>query len=199
MGKEAVNFPTTGNYSLHNLTNNSGSWLIQFAVSWNMIIGSTFHPHKHNHKSIWRLPDGITFNQMDHLLTERTHKSNLMDVRSYQGANIDSDQYLVIACLRARISNVKQVTGIRTNKYNVSKLTSSEVAGQYGQQIEEKLNHITLSEQDNGEKWWERCKTIINSIAEEVLGMKKPANKGMWFDDECQAATQDKNKAYRKM
>jgi hypothetical protein len=76
-----------------------------------------------------------------------------MDVRSHQSANIDSDHYMVIACLRARVSNVKQVTGIRNSIYNFSKLTSSEVAEQYRQQIEEKLNHMTLSDQDNGEKW----------------------------------------------
>jgi len=40
--KEAVNFHMTGKYSL---TNNNGSWLIQFAAMWNMIIGSTFCPH----------------------------------------------------------------------------------------------------------------------------------------------------------
>jgi hypothetical protein len=72
-----------------------------------------------------------------------------MDVRSYRGANTDLDHYLVIACQKARISNVKQVTGIRTRKHNVSKLTFTEVAEQYRQQTEEKLNHITLTEQDN--------------------------------------------------
>lgn len=46
---------------------------------------------------------------------------------------------------------------------------------------------------------WERYKTIINSVNEEVLGINEPANKGMWFDDECQAVTEDKNKACRKM
>jgi len=53
-----------------------------------------------------------------------------MDVRSYRGAIIDSDHYLLIARLRAQISNVKQVTGIRTSKKSVSKLTSSEVVEQ---------------------------------------------------------------------
>jgi len=79
-----------------------------------MIIGSTFHPHKDIHKSTWRSPDRITFNQTDHLSIDTRHKSNPMDIRSYQDANTDSDHYLVTACQKARISNVKQVTGIRT-------------------------------------------------------------------------------------
>jgi len=42
--------------------------------------------------------------------------------------------------------------------------------------MEEKLDHITLTDLDNGEEMWERCKTIINSVAEEVLGIMEPAN-----------------------
>jgi len=99
--KEPVNFPTFGNYNLHSLTNDNGSRLIQFAVLRNMIVGSRFHAHQDICKSTWRSPDGVTFNQIDHILTE--DKSNLMDVRPYRSANIDSDHYLVTACLRARI------------------------------------------------------------------------------------------------
>ena len=101
VGKEAVNFPTYGNYSLHNLTNDNGSRLIQFTVLWNMIIGSTYHPHKDIHKSTLRSTDGVTFSQINHLFIERRHKSNLMDVRSYRGANIDFNHYLVITYLTA--------------------------------------------------------------------------------------------------
>ena len=36
-------------------------------------------------------------------------------------------------------------------------------------------------------------------MAEEVLGLMEPAHEGMWFDAECQVATENKNKAYRKM
>jgi hypothetical protein len=69
-----------------------------------------------------------------------------MDVRSYQGSSIDSYHHLVIACQRAQISNVKQVTGIRTSKYSASKVAFAEVVEQYRQQIDENLNHITLIE-----------------------------------------------------
>jgi len=36
-------------------------------------------------------------------------------------------------------------------------------------------------------------------MAEEVLGIMELVNKGTWFDAECQAATDDKNKAFKKM
>jgi hypothetical protein len=32
-------------------------------------------------------------------------------------------------------------------------------------------------------------------MAEKVLGIMEPANKGIWVDVECQVATEDKNKA----
>jgi hypothetical protein len=88
--------------------------------SGNIIIGSTFYPLKDIHKSTWRSPDGVTFNQTDHLLMYRRYKSVLTNVTSYRGANIDSDHYLVIARLRGQLSYVKKVTGFRTSKYNIS-------------------------------------------------------------------------------
>jgi hypothetical protein len=36
-------------------------------------------------------------------------------------------------------------------------------------------------------------------VAEEVLGIMELVNKGIWFDAECQAATEEQNKAYRKV
>jgi hypothetical protein len=43
------------------------------------------------------------------------------------------------------------------------------------------------------------AKQIINSVTEEVLGILEPANKEMWFDDECQAATEDETEAYGRV
>jgi predicted N-acyltransferase len=36
------------------------------------------------------------------------HKSNLMDVRSFRGVNMDSDHFLVVSKLRARLANYKK-------------------------------------------------------------------------------------------
>jgi hypothetical protein len=82
VGKETVNFSTTGKYSLHNLMNDNGSWLIWFAVMQNMFKGSMFYPHTDIYQSTWKSPDGVTFIQIDHLITDRRHEYNLLDVRS---------------------------------------------------------------------------------------------------------------------
>ena len=36
----------------------------------------------------WRSPYGQTHNQMDHLLIDARHVSNVMDVKTFRGANI---------------------------------------------------------------------------------------------------------------
>lgn len=79
-----------------------GKRLIQFAVSGNMVVGSTLFPHKEIHKGMWTAPDGNTVNQIDHVLIDARHKSNLLDVRSLRGPNINTDHFLVWARLRER-------------------------------------------------------------------------------------------------
>jgi hypothetical protein len=50
----------------------------------------------------WKSPDGDVFNQADHILIDARHCSDLMDVRSYRGANIDSDQYFITSKLEVK-------------------------------------------------------------------------------------------------
>jgi hypothetical protein len=73
-----------------------------------MVIGSTMFNHKDIHKMTWKSPDGNTFNQIDCLIMDVRHLSNLMDVRIYRGANTDSDHYLVISKTRNHISNARR-------------------------------------------------------------------------------------------
>jgi hypothetical protein len=74
----------------------------------------------------WRSPDGQTFNQLDHLLTDARHVSNVMDIRTFRGANIDLDYYLLISKIRSRISNARNTYGSYARKFNSEKLKSPE-------------------------------------------------------------------------
>jgi len=70
-----------------------------------MVVASTLFNHKDIHKMTWRSPDGQTHNQIDHLLIDAQRVSNVMDVRTFRGANINSDHYLLIIKIRSWISN----------------------------------------------------------------------------------------------
>jgi endonuclease/exonuclease/phosphatase family metal-dependent hydrolase len=109
IGKENI-LNHAGMYSLHENTGENRSRLVKFAVSKNMFIGSTEFNHKIIHKTTWKSPDCKTEYQIDHLLIHKRYLSNVMNVRSYKGANIESDHYLVGIKLRATITNAKTST-----------------------------------------------------------------------------------------
>jgi hypothetical protein len=99
-----------GKHSLHESTNENGLRLVDFAAGRQMAIKSTYFMHKRIHLQTWHSPDGHTFNQIDHCLIDGRHFSDVIDVMARRGANIASDQMLVIIKLRTsiwRASNTK--------------------------------------------------------------------------------------------
>jgi flagellar biosynthesis/type III secretory pathway protein FliH len=117
-------------------------------------------------------------------------------VRSLRGPNIDSDHYLVSARVRARISNASQ--GIRTNnqKYNTAALESAEVRERYQERLTEILEEVEGCNYIAGIS--EAIKTAVETAANEVVGKEKRRESSQWFDAECEAVTEEKNKAYRR-
>ena len=103
VGREEKYRPTIGKYSLHEKTNNNGERLITFAISKNLLVKSTYFEHKDIHKYTWVSPDGKTLNQIDHVLVDRRRHTNIMDVRSYRGAEGDTDHQLVITKVREKL------------------------------------------------------------------------------------------------
>jgi hypothetical protein len=96
-----------------------------------MAIGSTISCHKNIHRATWKSPDGQTMNEIYHILTDMRHKSNLMDIRTFRGANTDSDHFLVVSKLRTRISNCKKEHSTIVEKYNIHKLKNIDILTLY--------------------------------------------------------------------
>lgn len=91
------------NHSLHADFNDNGARLADFASATDLIIGGTIFPHKNVHKFTWRSSDGLTMNQIDHILIDKRHRSSLTDVRSYRGCKY---HFLGMFKVRAKISRV---------------------------------------------------------------------------------------------
>jgi len=74
------------------------------------VVKSTVLPHLNIHKYTWTSPDGKIHNQIDHVSIDRRWHSSVLDVRSFSGADCDTDPYLVIAKVRERLEVGKQAT-----------------------------------------------------------------------------------------
>ena len=95
VGRELGLAPNVGKYSLHEQTNNNGWRMTDFAITKNMATSSTLFQHKRIHKGTWRSPDETTPNQIDHVMTDSRHATDILDVKSCRGADCDSDHYKV--------------------------------------------------------------------------------------------------------
>jgi hypothetical protein len=130
-------------------------------------------PYRSIHKYTWISPDGKTHNQIDHILRDRRRHSSILDVRSFRGADYDSDHYLVVAKVRERLAVGKRmVKKLDVERKNLKQLNEEEVQEQYQVTIKNKfadLEHLD----DNGDinKAWETIRENIRISAKESIGL----------------------------
>src|SRR5215475_6734358 len=103
VGRGDIFKPTIGNESLYQDSNDNGVGIVSFATSKNLVVKSTTFPHRKVHNYTWTSPDGKTHNQIDHVLIDGRWHSSIVDVRSFRGADCDTDRYLAVAKVRGRL------------------------------------------------------------------------------------------------
>jgi endonuclease/exonuclease/phosphatase family metal-dependent hydrolase len=123
VGREYIFKPTIGNESLHEITNDNGVRLVNFATFKNLRVKSTMFPYRNIHKYTWTSPDGKSHNQIDHILVDKRRQSNVLDVRSFRAADCHSDHYLVVVKVKERLAVNKQRSQIfDMERFNLKKL-----------------------------------------------------------------------------
>ena len=106
-----------------------------------MTVSSTEFPHKNIHKATWISPDGITRNQIDHVLIDRRYHSDIQDVRSYRGADADLDHLLVKIKYKQIISMIQNSQKKRQKRFNNEKLIKDpRIAETYQKAVQSQLD-----------------------------------------------------------
>jgi hypothetical protein len=136
VSRDDISKPATGNESFHEIGNDNGVRVVNFATSKNLTAKSTMFPHRNIHKFIWTSPDGKTRNKIGHILTDRSRHLSTLDVRSFRGADCDTDPYLVLIKVRERLAVSKQIThSVHMERLNLKKLNEAESKEQYRVEI----------------------------------------------------------------
>ena len=89
-------------------------------------------PHRNIHKWTWNCPCGETHNQIDHILLGSRWQWAILDVRSFRGADCDTDHYLVVAKFREiLVVSKKAAQKFAGKRFNLRNLNEMEVRKQY--------------------------------------------------------------------
>lgn len=120
-------------------------------------------------------------------MIEKRFKSSINSVRSYRGADGDTDHYLVISSLKVKLSrqwnmNQKEITAYHNNLNNILE-----------------SNKLDTEIDTDSEKGWNIIKEAVNKAA-YLFKKKKTQTRGKpWFDDECRDVTEKRSKARQEM
>ena len=201
IGKEPAYRPTVGCCGVHEVTNENGLRLINFAASRNMVIKSTYFMHKRIYQETWKHPDKITRNQIDHVIIDGRHFSDILNIKARRGANADSDHFLVQIKLRARVSLANNGNRQKLKRIDVEKLKNAESAAKFTRKLRTDLDNIVglADPSTNVNEKWKLTATTTQDTAADILGYVRPRRNQHWFDDECELVTSEKNEAYQKM
>lgn len=202
IGKEQHFGSIIGKHSAHDNSNDNGLRLIDFAASKNMIISSTMFPHKRIHLVTWHSPSGTVENQIDHVLIDARHASDIINVRSFRGANCDTDHYLVGFKLRQRISLINNDRAKKRTKFNTEKLKDDKCKEEFQKALEQEYTEPeqqTTITHDNIETQWNALRDALVNTAEKVLGPAKINKHVEWYDDECKRKVEERNIARKNM
>jgi hypothetical protein len=106
-------------------------------------------------------------------LIDRRRHSNILDVRSFRGADCDSDHYLVVAKVRERLAVGKRIVKkMDVERFNLKQLNEEQVKEQYQVTIKNKFAALENLD-DNGDinKAWESIRENIRISAKESIGL----------------------------
>ncbi|PNF38661.1 hypothetical protein B7P43_G01213 [Cryptotermes secundus] len=176
VGREDIFKPTIGNESLHEISNDNGVRVVNFATSKNLTVKSTMFPHRNIQKFTWTSPDAKIHNQIDHILIERRRHSSILDVRSFRAADCDTDHYLVVEKVREKLAVSKKTTHrVHMERFNLKKLNEVESKEQYCSEISNRFTALENFEAKvDVNKAWGTIKENIKMSAKESLGYYEP-------------------------
>jgi len=121
------------------------------------------------------------------VLIDRRWHSNILDVRSFRGADCDTDHYLVVAKFRESLAVRKETTQMFDGgRFNLRKLNDLEVKKQYQIDITNSfaaLENVSVDEDIN--RAWVSINENIKTSSTESLGMHEIKHHKPWFDEEC--------------
>ena len=186
VGKSTTNSETHGQFGL-GVRNDRGNKLINFCKINNLVITNTCFQHHPRRLCTWISPDGETRNQIDYIMINKNWKACVKNVKTYPGADCNSDHQLLVAKCKVRLKNIqKPLPPLRFD--------TTLIGNEYTVSVENKFEELLRCEEEKSpNETWETGKNTILEIAKENIPKKKNNKILMDFQRNVERSGKKKN------
>lgn len=176
--------------------NAEGERIIDFAVSYDMMIANTFFNKRQEHLITYK--SGGRTSQIDFLLYRRNDVSEVSDCKVIPGDHVAAQHRLVTIDLSVKVSKVQKRKPRGPRKIKWFKLKDKDVHARFKTEVLQKIE----PEIYDINAWWSRTKNALLETGKEVLGESSGKiwenKETWWFNEEVQEATKLKKQAKKK-
>ncbi|VDO81718.1 unnamed protein product [Schistosoma margrebowiei] len=139
----------------------------------------TIFPHKRIHKATWISPDHTTANQIDHICINEKFRRTVENVRTRRGADIASDQHLVVTNLKLKLKKNWTTGQTAIQTFNTAFLRDTDKLNEFKITLNNRFQALQdlLKGETTMEDNWKSIKEALTSTCQEVLGLKKHHHK----------------------
>ena len=150
--------------------NGRGDILVEWCNEQGFCIVNTCFQQPKNKLWTWKSPDGVTKNQIDFILVPKRFRTSVINVKTYPGADCDSDHVPVVAKFRLKLKRISKPN--RTPKLQLDKCKDPETRLLMKTKVTESMkSYYTVQNKNNTtpEEEFVQIKNAIMDTANEIL------------------------------
>ena len=170
-----------GEYGL-GVRNERGDRLVQFCAKNKLVIGNTLFKHHVRRRYTWESPGNRGRYQIDYIITKQRYRNQILDCKTYPGADMDSDHNLVV--MKCRLNFKKIMKKREVKRWDVEKLAEYEIRKKFQENITSRLKEENSQGESSVEEKWNYMKEGIIKSAEENIGKIKRIARKKWMKKE---------------
>ena len=162
-------------------TNVNGHTLLHFAAENKMILTNTFFQHKMSRRTTWTAPYRFLkmkngeirkkpiHNQIDYILIEKKYARFVMNARSYNNLDTDSDHNMVIMNIHLELSKIQKPKITKSPQFKTENFRNKAIREEYQQKVDENYDKTDIKNNDDR---WQRIVDTCLQTGEDVIGTK---------------------------
>jgi len=163
---------TVGPFGLGEI-NERGEKLIEWCEEKNLVVTNTWFKVHPRRRYTWISPGDRTRNQIDYILINNRYRSSISKVKTYPGADANSDHVPVVANIKLHLKVLK--TPKRKSRFMLNVLKKEEVRGKFRQAVIQNLDKIDHA--TSPESHWDILRTNLLEAAEKHIPKEERRSK----------------------